>query len=170
MIVCFLLKHFGKETGVTYPTKLVKMPRLQKVTAKPYSSEELKKLFGAMESEEYVRYLFFVHSGCREQEVQYAEWDDIDFDEGTYTVRPKNDVGFVPKSFEERTVPLTSELLDVLTGSPEDSSRQPSLDIHQRERRSGRAFPTEVQSRGEASGIELRPVRGRNNRREVPRA
>ena len=114
LIVCFLLKHFAKETGVTYPTKLVKMPRLQKVTAKPYSSEELKKLFGEMEAEEYIRYLFFVHSGCREQEVQYAEWDDIDFDEGTYTVRPKKDVGFVPKSFEERAVPLTSELLDML--------------------------------------------------------
>lgn len=114
LIVCFLLKHFAKETGVTYPTKLIKMPRLQRVTAKPYSSEELKKLFGAMNPEEHIRYLFFVHSGCREQEVQYAEWDDIDFDEGTYTVRPKNNVGFVPKSFEERAVPLTSELLDML--------------------------------------------------------
>jgi integrase len=114
LIVCFLLKHFAKETGVTYPTKLVKMPRLQKVTAKPYSSEELKKLFAAMDPEEYIRYLFFVHSGCREQEVQYAEWGDIDFEEGTYTVRPKNDVGFVPKSFEERAVPLTTELLDLL--------------------------------------------------------
>ena len=45
----------------------------------------------------------------------YAEWDDIDFEEGTYTVRPKNDVGFVPKSFEERAVPLTSELIDMPT-------------------------------------------------------
>jgi integrase len=114
LIVCFLLKHFAKETGVTYPTKLVKMPRLQRVTAKPYSSEELKRIFAAMDPEEYIRYLFFVHSGCREQEVQYAEWSDIDFEEGTYTLRPKNDVGFVPKSFEERAVPLTTELLDIL--------------------------------------------------------
>ena len=126
LVVCFLLKRYAKETGVIYPTTLVKMPRLQKVTPKPYSSEELKKLFGAMNPEEYIRYLFFVHSGCREQEVQYAEWDDVDFDEGTYTVRPKNDVGFVPKSFEERAVPLTSELLDLLKArrkSPGASSR-----------------------------------------------
>jgi integrase len=114
LIVCFLLKHYSKQTGVLHPSKLVKMPKLQKVRPQPYSSEELKKLFGVMTPEESIRYLFFVHSGCREQEVQYAEWNDIDFDEGTYTVRSKNDVGFIPKSFEERSVPLTTELLDLL--------------------------------------------------------
>jgi integrase len=115
-VVFSLLKDHRKETGVEEPSKLVKLPKVQTVKAKAYSKEELQKLFGAMNEAEYLRYLFFVHTGCREQEVQFATWDDLDFTKNTFTVTGvgKSDAGFVPKSWEERTVPLTTELAELL--------------------------------------------------------
>ncbi len=115
-VVFSMLKDYKKETGVEYPSTLVKLPKSQTVRAKAYSSEEIQKLFSAMSDEEQVRYLFFLHSACREQEVQYATWDDLDLIHRTYRItgEAKSDVGFVPKNHEERTVRLTTELAELL--------------------------------------------------------
>lgn len=69
-----------------------------------------------MTAEERVRYLFFLHTACREQEVQYATWGDIDWKHRKYhlTGDGKEDVNFVPKHHEERWIPLTTELVELL--------------------------------------------------------
>ncbi|MGH9561254.1 MAG: tyrosine-type recombinase/integrase, partial [Terracidiphilus sp.] len=101
-----------KANGVERSSKIIKLPKVQRTRTKAYNSEELGKLFAAMTSEEYLRYLFFLRTGCREQEVQYATWRDIDLKNLRYTVTGggKADIGFVPKNHEERSVPLTTEL------------------------------------------------------------
>lgn len=105
-----------KANGIERSSKLVKLPKVQRTLAKAYSSEELTKLFAVMTPEEYLRYLFFLRTGCREQEVEYATWRDIDLRNLRYTVTGvgKADVGFVPKNHEERSVPLTTELGELL--------------------------------------------------------
>src|SRR5262249_3109889 len=62
------------------------------------------------------RYLFFLTTGCREQEVSHATWDDIDCEDSTYDITgsSKEDVNFVPKNHEERQVLLSPELLSLL--------------------------------------------------------
>jgi len=101
-----------KANGVEKPSKLVKLPKVQRTRTKAYNSDELSKLFAAMTPEEYLRYLFFVRTGCREQEVQYATWKDLDLKSLRFTVsgEGKLDIGFLPKNHEERHVPLTTEL------------------------------------------------------------
>jgi integrase len=101
-----------KANGIEKPSKLVKLPKVQRTRTKAYNSEELTKLFAAMTPEEYLRYLFFVRTGCREQEVQYATWKDLDLKSLRFTVsgEGKADVEFLPKNHEERAVPLTTEL------------------------------------------------------------
>lgn len=101
-----------KANGVEKPSKRIRLPKVQRTRTKAYNSEELTKLFAAMTPEEYLRYLFFVRTGCREQEVQYATWKDIDLKGLRFTVsgEGKSDVGFLPKNHEERHVPLTTEL------------------------------------------------------------
>jgi integrase/recombinase XerD len=79
----------------------------------PYR-DELAKLFAAMDAEEQIRYKFFLGSGCRDKEVTFAAWNDIDFDKKTYCVRRKEDVGFTPKSHESRTIPLPDSLIALL--------------------------------------------------------
>jgi integrase len=105
-----------KANGVEKPSKLIKLPKIQRTQTAAYNPDELSKLFGAMTPEEYLRYLFFVRTRCREQEVQYATWKDIDLKGLRFTVsgEAKSDVAFVPKNHEERQVPLTTELGSML--------------------------------------------------------
>ena len=105
-----------KANGVEKPSKLIKLPKVQRTRTKAYNSDELSKLFAAMKPEEYLRYLFFVRTGCREQEVQYATWKDLDLKGLRFTVSGdgKSDVAFLPKNHEERQVPLTTELGSLL--------------------------------------------------------
>ena len=105
-----------KANGVGKTSKLIKLPKVQRTRTKAYNPEELSKLFAAMTPEEYLRYLFFLRTGCREQEVQYATWRDIDLKNLRYSVsgEGKSDVAFVPKNHEERSVPLTTELGSLL--------------------------------------------------------
>ncbi len=105
-----------KANGVEKSSKIIKLPKVQRTRTKAYNPEELSKLFAAMTPEEYLRYLFFVRTGCREQEIQYATWKDLDLKGLRFTVSGdgKSDVAFLPKNHEERQVPLTTELGSLL--------------------------------------------------------
>ena len=115
-VIFSMLKDNKKETGVEYPSQLVSLPEPVRSRPKAYPNEEIVTLFSTMTDEEKVRYLFFLHTGCREQEVMYATWDDVDFKQRKYHVtgNDKQDVNFVPKNHEERWIPLTTELFELL--------------------------------------------------------
>ncbi len=115
-VIFSMLKDNKKETGVEYASRLVSLPEPVQSRPKAYPNEEMVQLFSAMTDEERVRYLFFLHTGCREQEVMYATGDDVDFKQRKYHVtgEGKQDVNFVPKNHEERWIPLTTELLELL--------------------------------------------------------
>jgi integrase len=109
-ITSFLLKKNGIALRVPRDEK----PVVEEEPAVPYADAEIKKLFAAMDKEDSLRYKFFLGSGCRRREVTFAAWHDIDFDEKTYHVCSKLDVGFTPKSHESRTVPLPDSLIALL--------------------------------------------------------
>jgi len=115
-VIFSMLKDNKKETGVEYAAQLVSLPEPLHTRPRAYADDEIPKLFGVMTAEERVRYLFFLHTACREQEVQYATWDDIDWKHRKYHVTGdgKEDVNFVPKHHEERWIPLTTELVELL--------------------------------------------------------
>jgi len=113
-VVFSLLKHHVKETGVEYASKLVSLAKPVKQKPRAYSDADIKKLFETMTEEEWERYAFFLSTGCREQEVMYATWDDVDFLHKTYKVEGKDDINFVPKNHEVRVTPLTTEVCEML--------------------------------------------------------
>lgn len=110
-IVYFLLKKNGNVARLPRD----EMPTVEEEAAVPYSDEELERLFAAMDDESRIRYKFFLGTGCRDKEVTFAAWKDIDFTKREYHVRRKDDVGFTPKSHESRTVPLPVSLVDALS-------------------------------------------------------
>jgi integrase/recombinase XerD len=110
LTVLFLLK----EHGIKNPLKWSDMPTIEDEPAVAYTEDELKKLFAAMNEEDSIRYKFFLGSGCRDKEVTFAAWRDIDLNKATFHVRRKEDVGFTPKSHESRTVPLPETLVKLL--------------------------------------------------------
>jgi integrase/recombinase XerD len=109
-IVFFLLKKNGIKVRIPRD----EMPTVEEEVAVPYKEDELKKLFSQMNDDEKARYKFFLGTGCRDKEVTFAAWNDIDFDKKTYHVRRKEDVGFTPKSHESRTIPLPDLLIALL--------------------------------------------------------
>jgi integrase len=90
------------------------LPEFEEEPAVPYEPAELQKLFAAMKPEEVIRYKFFLGTACRDKEVTYASWQDIDFARGIYHVRRKPDVGFTPKKHESRDVKMPTELAEAL--------------------------------------------------------
>ena len=109
-IVYFLLK----KNNVVARLPRDEMPTVEEETAVPYADEELKKMFGAMTPEEGIRYRFFLGTGCRDKEVTFASWQDINWSKKEYHVRRKEDVGFTPKNHESRTIPLPDSLIGEL--------------------------------------------------------
>jgi integrase/recombinase XerD len=109
-IVAFLLKKNGVDARVPKD----EMPPIETEEAVPYTDHELTKMFGVMTAEQKVQYEFFLRSACRDREVTFATWADIDFGKNTYHVRSKPEVGFTVKSHESRTVPLPDKLMKLL--------------------------------------------------------
>ena len=110
MTVVFLLKKHN----VANPLPGDELPTVNDEAANPYTPAQLKKLFAAMDEEESLRYQFFLGTGCREREVIFSAWDDIDFGDGVYRVQRKPDVGFNLKNHQNRKTPLPTSVLAVL--------------------------------------------------------
>jgi integrase/recombinase XerD len=111
MTVLSLLKKNKIKTDFSLSADL---PVFEEEPAVPYQPAELQKLFAAMTPEEVIRYKFFLGTACREKEVTYASWQDIDFSRGIYHIRRKPDVGFTPKKHESRLVKMPTELVELL--------------------------------------------------------
>jgi integrase/recombinase XerD len=105
--VTTLLRHFGIK-DVTVKVKYTD----KKVRA--YRPDELNKLFAASTLEEWALFQFFLGTGARDQEVMFATWDDIDFEDGIFTVHEHPEFGFTPKDKEEREIPLHDGLVAML--------------------------------------------------------
>lgn len=106
-----LLKKNNTKTAFSLANDL---PNVEDEPAIPFEPEVLKKLFAAMTPEERVRYKFFLGTACRDKEVTYASWADIDFAKKLCHIRRKPDVGFTPKNHESRTVKMPTDLVALL--------------------------------------------------------
>lgn len=111
MTILSVLKESKISTGFSLTRDL---PTFEEDPPVPFSEDDLKKLFAAMDEQELIRYKFFLGTACREQEVQYATWQDIDFDKMEFHVRAKKDVGFTPKNHEKRSVPMPASLVALM--------------------------------------------------------
>jgi integrase/recombinase XerD len=111
LTVLSLLKEHKISTSFSLTRDL---PVFEEDPPVPFGEQDLKKLFVAMTEDEVMRYKFFLGTACREQEVQYATWQDIDFEKMEFHVRPKRDVGFTPKNHEKRSVPMPASLIAAL--------------------------------------------------------
>jgi hypothetical protein len=87
------------------------IPDYAEKTVDRYVALELKKFFAACDSETWLRYLFFLDTGCREREVIFACQDDFNFESedsefaSTYEVRPKPDLGLRPSKARPASCP-----------------------------------------------------------------
>jgi integrase len=136
-VVFFVLKKNGIKARIPRD----EMPVVEDEIAVPYTEDELKRLFAKMNEEETARYKFFLGTGCREREVAFAAWNDIDLDKKTYHVRRKEDVHLTPKSHESRTIPLPDSLAALLKARRENTAHSRWIFVNNQGQPESHRFP-----------------------------
>jgi integrase/recombinase XerD len=104
-----------KDHGADIKMKKGDWPRVTETQREVYEPETLKALFAAADVEELTLFKTFLMSGFREQEVGFlAADDDFNAKKGTLRVSEKTNLGFSPKNYQERVVPIPPVLVDLL--------------------------------------------------------
>ena len=122
-VVVQLLKE-NKITGI-----MMKKDRPRYVEAEPevYSRDEVDAFLAGCNLFDRTLFEFFWMTGFREQEVQSVTWKDVDFKEQVARVTAKPKLGFVPKTYEEREVPIPDRLVEALRRHRESVGRSSQL-------------------------------------------
>lgn len=113
-----IVAQFLKKQGRPGLTRGVDLPEAIQSLPQEYSDRELKDFFAACTTEEHALFLTFLLTGFREKEVVYLLWDDVNFTLNTVRVTAKPDLGFSPKRWEEREVPVPKRLIQLLRAHP----------------------------------------------------
>jgi len=103
--VVTFLRHFNiKDVSVRV--------RYVEKEVRAYRPDELKTLFAAATPEEWLLFQFYLCTGCREQEVANAHWNEVDYVDRLFRVTAKPN--WRPKDLEEREIPVPDYLLAAL--------------------------------------------------------
>ncbi len=113
-----IVGQFLKKHGRPGMTGKIELPQRIDSLPEQYTDSELKRFFGACEPWEKTLYSAFVLTGFREMEVVHLFWEDINPDLHTIKVVAKPDLGFYPKRWEEREVPVPKQLIEMLDSHP----------------------------------------------------
>jgi len=76
-----------------------------------YEREELDRFFASCDDGERLWFEFFLMTGMREQEVMHTYWKDIKFSDSVVRVSYKTDLGWSPKAYKEREIPVPAKLI-----------------------------------------------------------
>lgn len=103
-----------KANGITKLIRKRDWPRYTETEPEVYTSEEIETFLGQSNSWKRVLFEFFWMTGFREGEVKHVTWPDIDFGNHVVRVTAKPKLGFIPKDWEEREVPIPDRLYNSL--------------------------------------------------------
>ncbi len=97
-------------------------PKFEQKMPDIYSPEQLQAFFKSLSSDHHrLTFGLALQCGLREQELMYLTWADIDFRQKTLMVRSKLHLGFAIKDKEERGLPLSDGLLEMLTAAKDSN-------------------------------------------------
>jgi integrase/recombinase XerD len=83
-----------------------------------YRQDELNRLFAVCDPFEKTIFATFLLTGFREEELCFLTWADadlLDAENATLRVSGNRKVGFSPKDYEERIIPIPRELAELLS-------------------------------------------------------
>ncbi len=113
-----ILHNFFNKLGIDNPVRHV--PRLPKFRKRPvaYPDAELQKFFAQCDDWERAFFSLVLATGLRRGELQTLHWSDLDLAHRRVHVRAKPQYAFLPKDWEERTVPFSKEVAEILRRHP----------------------------------------------------
>jgi len=104
------LRHFGMKAVLQGKD----MPKYTQKEVSAYEDDAVKMMLAHATVDEADLLRFFLCTGAREQEVQYACWPDVNFSGKSYKVTEHLDLGFIPKDKEEGSIPLPDSMIERL--------------------------------------------------------
>ena len=113
-----IVAQFLKKQGRPGLTRKINLPERATILPQAYTDQELKAFFSVCTDEEHTLFLTFLLTGFREQEVVHLRRDDIHIPLQTIRVTSKPELGFSPKRWEEREVPVPKQLMERLEAHP----------------------------------------------------
>ncbi len=100
------LRFAGVDKGILPPT-----PRYEEALPTIYARDQISTLLANASPTKRMMVLIGLKLGLRDQELQFAEFSDIDWAEKTFRVRGKPVYGFKPKTWEQRDIPIPEDLV-----------------------------------------------------------
>jgi integrase len=90
-------------------------PRYEEKLPTVYPSDQIKSLLAAADPYMRICILIGLKVGLRDQELMHLEFRDINSHDKTLRVQSKDQWGFLPKTWEQREIPIPDDLLAELT-------------------------------------------------------
>lgn len=122
-----IVVSFLKAYGIRGLVEKRDWPKFTEPEPEVYDDEELKTFFAACDADERLWFEFFLMTGMREQEVIFTYWRDIKFASHTASVSHKLDLGWSPKAYKEREIPIPEKLVEKLKALQKTSDRSCKL-------------------------------------------
>ena len=113
-----IIAQFFKRHGRGGILRELQLPERSTSLPREYSDVDLANFFSVCSDTERALFSTFLMTGFREQEVMFLFWSDLRLDLHTARVTAKRAYGFSPKRCEEREVPISAELVELLKRHP----------------------------------------------------
>lgn len=112
------LVNFAVKRGMVAdnPLKGLKIKKPKRTPQPCWTREQVDLILAEATSPHLEPLTFLAETGTRAGEAKWLTWDDVDLDRRLIHIRPKDD--WKPKSGDERTVPISDRLLELLRSMP----------------------------------------------------
>jgi len=100
------------------PAANIKPRRVVEKRPAVYNDDEIDQMLRGSSRGEQVLLLTLLYTGLREQELCHLTWDDLEFEKKVLRVTAKPEERFTPKTWEEREIEMSDDLVEALEGHP----------------------------------------------------
>jgi integrase/recombinase XerD len=109
-----VIMSFLKSRGIRNLVGKTDWPRFTEEKPEIYEPAQLDVLSAVSDAQERLWWDFFLMTGMREQEAMHVYWRDIDLTGAIVKVTHKPDLGWTPKAYKERDIPIPTRLVTSL--------------------------------------------------------
>jgi len=108
------------ERGVKTDNPCARFNAKNKAGRRPptYNQAQLDALFTHTDKGEKAVFATLLLTGGRKRELYFLAWRDMDLTAATLRVSGEGKIGFSPKDYEERAIPLPPDVVDLLSDLP----------------------------------------------------
>lgn len=109
-----IVQSVMNEHGAEIKMKKGDWPRVTERQPEIYEADVTQRLFAAAKEPAFTLFQTFLMTGFRDQEIGFLAWEDFNARASTLSVSKKAQLGFDPKNYQERTIPIPELLSNLL--------------------------------------------------------